>query len=352
MVASAGVEKMIKLWSPIVQFDESHKVNSRETNFTSVERSVFSYQEYLDLVHSDRLYVAHDYSANNIAEDRRMIAYFDSMVERDITNSNWGSSSEDEVPSYFNYLSKHEFNYGEHMKTFSVDSSDEAAEVAFREISNDSGEMFALQKRFNFSKSFSTNGFDEDDYLAYVFAKRMHARYITSFVSNLIEQIERMNGDGTRVDPSKSQASTSGSSQRPESSGQSSDTVGKSSNGPSSSRANQQSPNSATSPETLNLANINQSIKSKKDNSLIFFAYKFSNSLLLSFQFGTLFEMSKNKFLQEYSNETAQLNSKANVQGQIKKMSRLKGTYSFIHLAKSFMPTIYIFFNCREKCMW
>lgn len=59
--------------------------------------------------------------------------------------------------------------------------------------------------------------------------------------------------------------------------------------------------------------------------------------------------MSKNKFLQEYSNETTPLNSKAKVQGQIKKMSRLKGTYLFIHLAKSLMPTLYLFLIAEKN---
>ena len=309
-----------------MQFDETNKVNSQEFSPSPVQRNVFTYHEYLNLVHNDRFYAPHDYSSNNIAEDQRMIAYFDSMVERDI-GSTWMSSSEDESPSYFNYVMPPEFDLDEHLKSIDQDNED-GHEVAFRDISTDSDEKFAIQKRFDFTKSLgSIKMDDDDDYLECVFAKRMHTRYITSFVNNLIDQIEKLNcdKDSTRERPLKRETSDGTSkidstSQANEASENAAESSAASDNG----SVDNQSTSSSES--ELDSSNLNQKIKNKKENSLIFFAYKFSKSLLFSLYFGTFYEKSKSKYFQEHlSNSNLLVNSKQTIQTQIKKMSRLNG---------------------------
>ncbi|XP_076635534.1 uncharacterized protein LOC143348805 isoform X2 [Colletes latitarsis] len=82
--ASSGVEKIIKIWSP---FSLGHgclgglkkDVGSRER-----QRKIFTHNEYIGLVLRSGQFITHDYSHQSTGEDPRMMAFFDSLVQREI----------------------------------------------------------------------------------------------------------------------------------------------------------------------------------------------------------------------------------------------------------------------------
>ncbi|KAG8179420.1 hypothetical protein JTE90_026320 [Oedothorax gibbosus] len=91
MLASSGVEKIVKLWSsfPLTYQDDS---NSYVTSKDYL-RKVYSHEEYVNLVLESGQFMTHDYSHHSIQEDPRMMAFFDSLVQRDIEG--WTSDSSD-----------------------------------------------------------------------------------------------------------------------------------------------------------------------------------------------------------------------------------------------------------------
>lgn len=83
IIASSGVEKVVKLWCP---FDmEGWKGNLVDEGIGyDNPRDVFSHEEYVSLVNSSGQNMTHDYSHQNTFEDPRMMAFFDSLVQREI----------------------------------------------------------------------------------------------------------------------------------------------------------------------------------------------------------------------------------------------------------------------------
>ncbi|XP_015918100.2 uncharacterized protein [Parasteatoda tepidariorum] len=86
VIASSGVEKIIKLWS---SFPMSHSDESEAEGL----RKVYSHEEYINLVLRSGQFMTHDYSHHSTREDPRMMAFFDSLVQRDIEG--WTSDSND-----------------------------------------------------------------------------------------------------------------------------------------------------------------------------------------------------------------------------------------------------------------
>ncbi|KAL1430823.1 hypothetical protein MTO96_014688 [Rhipicephalus appendiculatus] len=84
VVASSGVEKMIKLWSSLPLPGGSHCSRSER------RRRRYTYQEYVNLVLESGQLSSHDYSHKSVEEDPRMMAFFDTLVERDAEG--WSSS--------------------------------------------------------------------------------------------------------------------------------------------------------------------------------------------------------------------------------------------------------------------
>lgn len=80
LIASSGVEKIIKIWTP---FDLNGW--SGEGQGT---RHIYSYQEYLSLVSANGPHMSHDYSNQNTDEDEQMLAFFDHLVQQEIANWN------------------------------------------------------------------------------------------------------------------------------------------------------------------------------------------------------------------------------------------------------------------------
>lgn len=89
LIASSGVEKMIKLWSTLHigmwsgSLDKDHIEN---------QRSVYSQDDYIYLVGHSGQRISHDYSDHSTREDSRMMAFFDSLIQREIEG--WDTQSE------------------------------------------------------------------------------------------------------------------------------------------------------------------------------------------------------------------------------------------------------------------
>ena len=79
LVATSGVEKVVKLWSVL-------PLPARDTALAGDrERRVFSHEEYIGLVmRSSGNMIGGDYSAASTTENPRMMAFFDSLVQREI----------------------------------------------------------------------------------------------------------------------------------------------------------------------------------------------------------------------------------------------------------------------------
>lgn len=83
LLASSGVEKVIKLWRPFelegwtggLEADLTDRVDARE---------IFSYEEQLALFNASGQHVSHDYTEQSTSEDPRMMAFFDTLVQREI----------------------------------------------------------------------------------------------------------------------------------------------------------------------------------------------------------------------------------------------------------------------------
>ena len=93
LIASSGVEKVIKLWST---FPLPYGAGGLEKKTTYKQnRKVFSHEDYINLVLESGQFVTHDYSHQSVQEDPRMMAFFDSLVQRDIEG--WTSDSSDSI---------------------------------------------------------------------------------------------------------------------------------------------------------------------------------------------------------------------------------------------------------------
>ncbi|KAL5009193.1 hypothetical protein ScPMuIL_014774 [Solemya velum] len=91
LICSSGVEKVVKVWSPFPLPKSSYKVTSSRIS----ERPVYTHEEYINLVLRSGHVMSHDYSHQSKEEDPRMMAFFDSLVQRELE----GWSSEEELSS-------------------------------------------------------------------------------------------------------------------------------------------------------------------------------------------------------------------------------------------------------------
>lgn len=92
IIASSGVEKIVKLWSP---FPMNGWTGSLMDEAIGLEnpREVFSHDEYISLMNISIQNMAHDYSNQSTMEDPRMMAFFDSLVQQEIEG--WNSTDSD-----------------------------------------------------------------------------------------------------------------------------------------------------------------------------------------------------------------------------------------------------------------
>ncbi|KAL9953099.1 hypothetical protein ACROYT_G040459 [Oculina patagonica] len=83
MLISAGVEKVLKVWSP---FPMTRGYNRKES-CTGSRRELYSHSDYLGFIRYGGLPLSHDeYESKSTDEDPRMLAFFDSLIQREKDN--------------------------------------------------------------------------------------------------------------------------------------------------------------------------------------------------------------------------------------------------------------------------
>ncbi|XP_077477971.1 alpha-actinin-1 isoform X5 [Stigmatopora argus] len=92
MICSSGVEKVIKVWSPYQQPDSLGDLDGCVEDKC---RSLYTHEEYISLVLNSGSGLSHDYVSQSIQEDPRMMAFFDSLVRREIEG--WSSDSDSDL---------------------------------------------------------------------------------------------------------------------------------------------------------------------------------------------------------------------------------------------------------------
>ncbi|CAB3245620.1 unnamed protein product [Arctia plantaginis] len=98
LIASSGVEKIIKLWSA-VEYPQMRGTLLEGAQGSDNPREIYSHEDYVSLVHHSGQYISHNYAEQSTSEDPRMMAFFDSLVQRELeclaeeTDSLDGSSS-------------------------------------------------------------------------------------------------------------------------------------------------------------------------------------------------------------------------------------------------------------------
>lgn len=203
IIASTGVEKMIRLWSPLMRLgpEESNCINSKEPKFS---RQLYHYTDYIsELDQRDE----NNSNGDNNDEDFRLIAYFDIMLKRDMSLSSY-SSSDDENRSYFELC-----DYSSSSSTTtSADNDDEQDDDHIKKNINDSypstdlesdlDEKFHVQNHYDFknhnhlqtTSATSIIGNRKNliskDYMSHTYSKRMYVRYLKSIVNIIIKQME------------------------------------------------------------------------------------------------------------------------------------------------------------------
>ena len=96
LLATSGVEKVVKLWSvlPLPVTDRTEETVETQDRGESGDRRVFSHEEYIGLVmRSSVNMIGQDYSMANTEENPRMMAFFDSLVQREIEG--WDTDDSD-----------------------------------------------------------------------------------------------------------------------------------------------------------------------------------------------------------------------------------------------------------------
>lgn len=96
LIISSGVEKIVKVWSLFEMPCCEGGLGGENPPPPHVgERSVYTHEEYINLVLQSGHVMTHDYSSHSTEEDPRMMAFFDSLVQRELE----GCSSDDDLSS-------------------------------------------------------------------------------------------------------------------------------------------------------------------------------------------------------------------------------------------------------------
>ena len=83
--------RVLQVWSPFPQRNGSGDIDAA-LGAGVTERPVYTHEEYINLVLRSGLVMSHDYSSQSVEEDPRMMAFFDSLVQRELE---YWSSDED-----------------------------------------------------------------------------------------------------------------------------------------------------------------------------------------------------------------------------------------------------------------
>lgn len=82
----------VQVWSPYQQPDSLGDLDGRAEDKS---RSLYTHEEYISLVLNSGSGLSHDYVSQSIQEDPRMMAFFDSLVRREIEG--WSSDSDSDL---------------------------------------------------------------------------------------------------------------------------------------------------------------------------------------------------------------------------------------------------------------
>lgn len=85
VLASSGVEKVIKIWRP---FELEDWTGSLAEDEPTNSRDIFSHEEYVSLLNSSQS-MTHDYSHQSTTEDPRMMACECFNAQLDFISFNW-----------------------------------------------------------------------------------------------------------------------------------------------------------------------------------------------------------------------------------------------------------------------
>ncbi|KAJ6667245.1 hypothetical protein lerEdw1_017223 [Lerista edwardsae] len=92
MICSSGVEKIIKIWSP---YRQPGCTGDLDGKIEDDSRCLYTHEEYISLVLNSGSGLSHDYANQSVQEDPRMMAFFDSLVRREIEG--WSSDSDSDL---------------------------------------------------------------------------------------------------------------------------------------------------------------------------------------------------------------------------------------------------------------
>lgn len=81
-----------KVWSP---YQQPYSLGDLEGRVEDKSRSLYTHEEYISLVLNSGSGLSHDYVSQSIQEDPRMMAFFDSLVRREIEG--WSSDSDSDL---------------------------------------------------------------------------------------------------------------------------------------------------------------------------------------------------------------------------------------------------------------
>ena len=96
LIASCGVEKTVNLWS---------NAGSNDAAVDIPKRNRFTMREYTRFVlEQDSPAMNHDYSAESVEENERMLAFFDTLIERDRNDETSSDSDDDDVVSTIDHV--------------------------------------------------------------------------------------------------------------------------------------------------------------------------------------------------------------------------------------------------------
>ncbi|GAB0092325.1 DDB1- and CUL4-associated factor 5 [Sergentomyia squamirostris] len=104
MIASSGVEKIVKIWMPFAADGWEGGLIERPVGPDNPRR-IFSHDEYLSMVHIGGQNLAQDYNNQSTHEDPRMMAFFDSLVQQEIEGWNSTDSSDSHQQTEYSHNS-------------------------------------------------------------------------------------------------------------------------------------------------------------------------------------------------------------------------------------------------------
>lgn len=99
LIASSGVEKVIKLWQPFESNGWSGNLTHKVCDPTN-RRIVFSLEECETLLNLSSIGLELNYAQQNTKEDSKMMAFFDSLVQKEIEGWRSDNSSDNDNISF------------------------------------------------------------------------------------------------------------------------------------------------------------------------------------------------------------------------------------------------------------